>query len=309
MSNIHISVVSPVYKGQFLTDRLIAEVIRHVRAITEHFEIILVEDGSPDQSWEVIERNCAANAKVKGIKLSRNFGQHYAITAGLEAAAGEWIIVMDCDLQDRPDQIPLLYAACSNADIVCARRTNRTDGPLKKISSHIFYMILSYLTESKQDKAVANFGIYHRKAIAAVLAMKDHIRYFPTMIQWVGFRRVYVDVEHGERENEKSSYTIRKLIHLAFNNMIAFSDRPLQLAVTAGLCICGLATVLGVYYLIQFINGRITEPGFTSLIISLWFLSGVIIFILGIVGIYVGKVFERVKGRPIYLVDQKINLP
>jgi dolichol-phosphate mannosyltransferase len=303
-----ISVVSPVYRAENLVEKLVVEVEKSVRQITSDFEIILVEDGSPDRSWEKMQAVSAQNARVVSVKLSRNFGQHYAITAGLSIARGEWIVVMDCDLQDVPAEIPRLFSKANEGfDLVFAQRIERQDGFLKKISSKIFYFIFSYLTESRQDATIANFGIYNRKVIGAMLSMHDHIRYFPTMSQWVGFRKGYLPVVHAAREDGKSSYSFRKLLELAFNNMIAFSDKPLRLVVKLGLGISIFSIFIGIFNLVKYFRGEIMMPGYASLIVSIWFLAGITIFILGIIGIYIGKTFEKVKNRPTFIIDQKIN--
>lgn len=302
--------MSPVYRAENIVDKLVEEIIRFITPITRDFEIILVEDGSPDNSWQKIEENCKKNTRVKGVKFSRNFGQHYAITAGLTRAEGEWVIVMDCDLQDRPDQFAKLYEKAQEGyDIVFARRILRTDGFLKKLSSKLFYRVFSFLTDTKQDSSIANFGIYHRKIIVAILSMKDHIRYFPTMLQWVGFKKAYVDVEHGEREEGKSSYSWKKLFQLAWNNIIAFSDKPLRLTIQFGLLISILSGLVGFFYVLRYVFGKITVSGFASIIISIWFLSGIVIFILGMLGVYLSKVFEKVKDRPNFIIDETLNIP
>ena len=163
------------------------------------------------------------------------------------------------------------------------------------------------MTDIKQDSSIANFGIYRRKVVVAILSMQDYIRYFPTMSQWVGFSRTYLDVRHAERAEGKSSYTWGKLIALAFNNIIAFSDKPLRLTIGFGLSIVLFSFILGIMYLIKYFLGHIVVLGFTSLIISIWFLSGVIIATLGMVGTYVGKTFEKAKGRPVFIVSEQIN--
>lgn len=306
-TNIHISIVSPVYKGENLVDELVQRISQAMTNVPVGYEIILVEDGSPDRSWQSIESNCAQHPNVKGIKLSRNFGQHYAITAGLQHAKGEYIIVMDCDLQDLPEEIPNLYAkALEGYDLVYARRIIRQDSWWKRFSSKMYYTVFSYLTNTVQDHTIANFGIYHINVINAMLSMGDHIRYFPTMSQWVGFRKTAIDVKHGKRE-EASSYTLGKLLQLAFNNMISFSDKPLRLAVQLGLFISVISFVVGIYYLFLYLNGRIEVLGFTSIMISIWFLSGIIIMILGILGLYIGKIFEAVKRRPFFIIEKVLN--
>ena len=303
-----LSIVSPVYMAEKIVDKLVAEITKHASTITDNFEIILVEDGSRDDSWKQIEAVAAHNSKVKAIKLSRNFGQHYAINSGISNATGRWVVVMDCDLQDRPENIPTLYQEAQKGyDIVLAQRIQRTDGWFKRTSSKVFYKLFGYFTDTEQDSTIANFGIYHNKVIQAVLSMNDSIKYFPTMIQWVGFNKTKLEVDHGEREEGSSSYSWRKLFKLAFDNILSFSNKPLKLTVKLGFFIALSSAAVGIYYLILYLNGQIVVLGFASLIISLWFLAGIIMLVLGIVGLYIGKVFDKVKDRPVYIVDQKIN--
>jgi len=307
-SNIEISVVVPVYSCRECLYDLVERLNITLSNIVKDWEIILVNDACPQGSWEEIKNISDSNAKVVGINLSRNFGQHYAITAGLDHINGEWVVVMDCDLQDKPEEITKLYAkAQAGYDIICAQRVKREDIFYKKISSKIFYSILGYLTDTKQDSTIANFGIYNKKVIKAILDMGDYIRYFPTMSQWVGFNKVAIPVEHSNRKNGKSSYSYKKLFELAFNNMITFSDKPLRITVKAGLLMMVLSILIGSYYFFRHLHGDIYVLGYASLIISVWFLAGCTFSILGVVGIYVGKTFEKVKNRPLYIIDERVN--
>ncbi|MBC8464171.1 MAG: glycosyltransferase family 2 protein, partial [Bacteroidetes bacterium] len=182
-SEYFISVVSPVYNAEAILPDLVDQINRAIKPLNENFEIVLVEDGSPDSTWDEIEKLCLQFPEIKGILLSRNFGQHHAISAGLTLAKGEWVVVMDCDLQDRPGERPkLLKKAREGYDVVLARRVLRQDGFFKKLSSSIFYHVLSWLTGVKHDPTIANFGIYSRKVIDAVNSMPESIRYFPTMV-------------------------------------------------------------------------------------------------------------------------------
>jgi len=155
------------------------------------------------------------------------------------------------------------------------------------------------------NNEVANFGIYNQKAIKAIALINDHIKFFPLFINWVGFKSTSIVVEHSEREDGKSSYSLMKLISLAFDTIISFSDKPLKIFTFIGLLISTISFFFGCYYLIEALTGQIMEPGFSSLIISIWLLSGIIISIIGIVGIYLGKTFNQVKNRPIYIIDEK----
>ncbi len=306
-SEILISVVAPVYKAQDCLIELHKRLTKSLSEITDNFEIIMVNDGSPDNSWSIIKQIASQDIKIKGINLSRNFGQHCAITAGLNSVRGDWVVVMDCDLQDRPEEIGKLYKKAKEGhDIVLARRVNRQDFFIKKFLSRLFYFILSYLTGVKHDGSVANFGIYNKKVINAIVDMKDQIRYFPTMIWWIGFDSVSIDTKHSNssRGGGKTSYSLKKLLRLAFDITVSFSDKPLRLTVKLGLLISFSSCVVALYILAKYIKGEISITGWSSLILSIWFLSGVIIFVLGIVGLYVGKIFNQVKGRQVYIVEE-----
>ncbi len=304
----YISIVSPIYKAENIVDELVKRLILSLKIITEDFEIILIDDGSPDNSWNKIEQNCSKDKRVKGIKLSRNFGQHNAITAGLDYSEGEWIVVMDCDLQDRPEEITKLHRkALEGFDIVLAQRFQRKDNSLKKLASSLFYKSLTFLTGSEQDESVANFGIYNRTVVDAIFRMRESIRYFPTMVKWVGFKSTKVNVEHDSRFEGKSSYNLKKLLNLALDIILAYSDRPIRLLIKFGLIVSLFSFTFAIIVLFKWLNGEIMVLGFTSLIISIWFLCGIIISTLGLVGLYVGKTFEGVKNRPIYIVSKKTN--
>jgi polyisoprenyl-phosphate glycosyltransferase len=303
-----ISIVCPVFKAERILPILVNRIIESVSIITKDFEIILVEDYGQDNSWKIIKEISGNNNYIKGIKLSRNFGQHYAITAGLDHSKGEWVIVMDCDLQDRPEEIINLFeTALSGFDIVLARRYKRKDKKIKVFLSAIFYRTLGYLTGSEQDETVANFGIYNRKVINAVCSMRESIRFFPTMIKWVGFRATKIDVEHDLRTEGKSNYNFSKLIKLSIDIILAYSDKPIRILIKSGIIVSLISFTLAIITFIQWLLNDIKVLGYTSLIISIWFFSGLIISTLGLVGLYVGKTFEGVKKRPIYIIEEKTN--
>jgi len=304
----HISIISPIYQAQFILDELVLRIVTSVEKITLDYEIILVDDGSVDDSWAKIEEHSVKNKKITGLKLSRNFGQHYTITAGLDQSIGDWVVVMDCDLQDQPEEIEKLYNKANEGyDIVLASRVERKDHLLKKLFSIIFYRTLGYLTGSEQDETVANFGIYHRNVIDAIVSMRESIRYFPTMVKWVGFKSTKINVIHSQRFEGKSNYNFKKLLNLALDIILAFSDKPLRLLIKFGLIISFISIIVALTFFISWLNGAILVMGYTSIIISIWLLSGIIISTLGVVGLYVGKTFEGVKGRPLYIISKTIN--
>ncbi|MBQ0118556.1 MAG: glycosyltransferase family 2 protein [Bacteroidales bacterium] len=304
----HISIVSPEYRGEKMVKELVDRIATSVSTITENWEIILVNDASPDDTWSEIEKACAQDKRVKGLNLSRNFGQHYAITAGLNYAKGDWVVVMDCDLQDRPEEIPNLYKKAQEGyDSVLAQRVHREHSWIKQLGSKSFYALLAYLTETKQDASVANFGIYNRKVINAILAMGDKMRYFPAQVQWVGFRKAYLPIQHDARAEGKSTYNFGRLFKLALDTIISFSDKPMRLMVKIGAWMTILSFLIALIYIIRYFVGDIQVMGFTSLIISIWFLTGVVISLLGLVGLYIGKMFDTVKNRPTYIVSETKN--
>jgi dolichol-phosphate mannosyltransferase len=278
-------------------------------SITENYEIVLVFDCSPDDGWQRIEEACAADPRVKGLHLARNFGQHAAIVAGLQHDRGEWIVVMDCDLQEQPEEIPSLYAkAMEGFDVVQARRKERQDSWGKRHASAAFHRLFSYMTDIEVDPAVANFGIYHRRVIGAVLAMGDASHFFPMMVRWVGFRSTAIPVEHAQRSAGRSGYRLRPLLRLAEKTIVSFSDKPLRLTAKFGFAISVITLVVGAHYLLQYLRGAIEVSGYTSIILSMWFLGGALLFSVGMAGIYIGRVFDQVKGRPRYVISRTANL-
>lgn len=302
----HISIVSPVYMGEHVLQELCERVKMALKPFGKPFELILVEDASPDSSWKEIEKLSLKYDFVRGIKLSKNFGQHYAITAGLDHSNGEWVVVMDCDLQDKPEEIPNLYSKAQEGfDVVLALRENRKDSFFKKLGSKVFYRTLAWLTGSKQDERIANFGIYHRKVINEIIGMRESIRFFPTMVKWVGFRQTTIHVEHGANGERNSSYSLGKLLDLGLDIMLAYSDKPVRMTVKLGLIIAISGFLFAIFTLYKYLTGTIIVAGYASLIISIWVLTGMVLITLGMVGLYVGKTFEGVKGRPIYIIEKK----
>lgn len=308
INEVYISIISPVYNSSEILPTLVKKIIDNVEKITKNYEIILIDDCSTDNSWFVIENMALNNSKLKACKLSRNFGQHYAITAGIDISNSTWSIIMDCDLQDRPEEFINLYnKAKEGYDIVLAKRANRKDKILKKIYSFIFYRFLGYLTGTKQDESIANYGIYNIKVITEIKKMREKIRYFPTMIKWVGFDTTSIYVEHGVRESGTSTYNFKKMLKLALDIILAYSDKPIRIIIKFGIAISITSFLMLVLTFLKWINGTISVVGYSSLIMSIWFLSGFIITTLGVVGLYIGKIFEGVKDRPLYIINRKLN--
>lgn len=303
-----LSIVSPVYKAEKIVPELVRRITDNVRTVTEDYEILLVCDGSPDNSWLAIKEECDKDKRIKGVNLSRNFGQHYAITAGLRYAKGEWIILMDCDLQDPPEEIPRLYAkALEGYDIVQCRRIHRKDGFFKRFSSKFFYAVYNWLSGVGADNAIGNMGIYNRKVIDALNDMHETARSFGTLLSYVGFKRCSIDVEHSERFEGKSSYSFRKLMILMFDITVSNSNKPLKIITVLGFLLSALSFLLAIYNVIAYYVGINTLPGFTTTVFSIWFMGGMLMMVLGVLGLYIGKIFNQVKERPLFIVDEVIN--
>lgn len=298
-----ISVVIPVYKAEDCLHELHRRLTIALQPISDTYEIILVEDCGGDRSWDIICEMADHDPHIKGLQLSRNFGQHCAITAGLDICSGTWVVVMDCDLQDQPEEITRLYAKAQEGfDVVRARRGRRKDPFMKRLASSFFYKIFNYLADTSQDYQAANFSIISKTVVKNLLAMREQTRGFPMMVDWLGFPSASIDVDHGRRHAGGTTYTLGKLFHLASNIILAYSDKPLRLTVKLGFSMSALAFLYGIYILVSSFLWQAPVMGWRSLIVSLYFLSGIIIAILGIIGIYLGKVFDETKRRPLYAV-------
>ena len=302
----HISVIIPVYKAEDCLHELYNRLKQSLETITKDFEILMVEDCGGDRSWNIIEELSRKDKRVKGIQFSRNFGQHYGITAGLDFCDGNWVVVMDCDLQDQPEEIPRLYAKAQEGyNVVLARRNNRKDGLFKRAASSLFYKILSYLSDIDYDSQVGNFRIVSKKVLQSFRLMREQLRFFGGLVNWLGFPTASIEVEHAARHKGKSTYTFRKLWKLASEAIIAYSDKPLRLSVKFGFTMSFIAFLYGIYIFLRALIHHSPVLGWSSLMASLYLLSGIIIVILGIIGIYLGKTFDEIKKRPLYIISNQ----
>ena len=304
-----LSVVSPVYHGEKMLEELVQRIHAAIRPLMDDYDIILVNDCSPDDSWRKITEICAKDKQVKGINLSRNFGQPYAITAGLSYAKGDYVAVIDCDLQNKPEDLPAMYKkALEGYDIVSARRVVRDDTFLKRMSSLVFHKTYDFLSGFDTDKAVAEFGIYSQKVVKVYCSIPEYSRSFVELVHTLGFKKSTVDVLHDHRLEGKSSYNLHRLLTLSFNSIISNSNRPLYLAVTLGLIMSALSFLMAIYNIIAKFAGFNEVEGYTSTIFSIWFVGGIILFMMGVLGLYIGKIFDQVKGRPVFIVSETLNV-
>lgn len=305
----HISIMSPVYRGEKMVHELVSRIKENVTTITLDYEIILVNDASPDHSWEEILKECSLDNRVKGINLSRNYGQHQAILAGLEYVKGDWTIVMDCDLQDRPEEIPALYSkAMEGYDLVVAQRAVKKYSFLKKLSSKSFYAVFKYLSGIDFDNKLSSFGIYNHKVIDSIRNLPERDRFFPIQVNLVGFKSAVLPIHHGERLEGDSSYTLSKLLKLAFGILISNTNKPLRIMVWMGFVMSLFSMLMAFYNVVAYFVGINYIRGYTTTIFSIWFVGGLLMIQMGVMGIYLGKVFDQVKGRPLYLVMDEVNI-
>lgn len=303
---LDISVVIPVYKAEACLEELHHRLVKSLEALHLTFEIIMVEDCGGDNSWSVIQELASHDDRLRGFKLSRNFGQHNTLTAGLDQVRGDWTLIMDCDLQDKPEDIGrLIEKTREGHDVVIARSVLRRDPWAKRVTSNLFYQVLSWLSGYRYEKGVRPYRIMSSHVIEALLLMREQTRTLGPLMEWAGFSKAYIDVEVDQRYSGHSSYSWRRLFKLAGGTILAYSDKPLRISIGVGFTMAGFAFSYGLYTFIRAILYDIPVPGWTSLITSLYFIGGLILANLGVVGVYIGKTFDETKGRPLYLIARR----
>jgi dolichol-phosphate mannosyltransferase len=304
-----LSVVSPVFKAENCVGELHRRLTAALRAMDLDYEIVLVDDGSPDRSGEAIERIAASDPRVTALLLSRNFGQHAAILAGLAEARGETIVVIDCDLQDPPESIPLLYAKMAEGfDVVIARRRARKDSLFKRWTSRLWFALLNRLSDVPIDTDAGAFSIITRAVAAELLRMPNRRSHYQLVLRWLGFRQAYVDVEHGARHEGRSSYSLAKLIGHALSGVVSHSTRLLYFSVYAGFGFVMLAIAQFGYAVFLKLAHGVGVAGWTSLMAAIWLVGGAILSSLGVIGMYLGRIVEDVQQRPAYVVRRRIRI-
>lgn len=302
-----LSIVSPVFKAQDIVDELVRRITEEASKITSEYEIVLVEDGGQDGSWAKIEENCIKDKKIKGIKLSRNFGQHYAITAGILKAKGENIILMDCDLQDDPVYFSdLLSEREKGFEIVFTKRIGRKHGFIKSFSSWTYNKLFNIFSEKKYDVNAGSLVLFSYRVGQAFLQLKDKDRLYLQILKWVGFSNTTIEVEHKPRYSGKSSYSFFKLLVMALQGWTSHSAKLLFFSTYLGFTLAIFSFLAGLSVIIRYLFFDFL-PGWPSIIISILFSTGLILLSIGIVGIYIGKIFEQSKDRPLFFIEQEIN--
>ncbi len=301
-----LSVVTPVYGCRGCLAELANRLFAVADRLGVRMEIVMVNDASPDDAWEKIRSLAVADPRIVGVNLLRNYGQHFAITAGLEHATGDWVAVMDCDLQDVPEELPKLYgkAVEGGYDAVFGRRAERADSAGKKLSSLIFHRTMELLSGVKSDPAVANFSVISRRLVDAVLALGERHRSYGLLVHVVGPKTAFVDVAHGPRQEGRSGYSLVKQVRLALDVIVSHTTRPLLFSAVLGFGMAGVSFLAIVYLVVRYVVFGFGVAGWASTMVSVWLVGGMILGTLGVIGLYLGKVFEEVKGRPLYVVAE-----
>lgn len=301
-----IAVIIPMYNSLKTLGRLVSELHSALQTVSKNYEIILVDDCGPEPVWPKISELASQDERVKGIKLSRNFGQHPAISAGLAVADAKWYVVMDGDLQDLPSAIPDLYqeALRTNSDSVIARRADDEVKRSKKLGSIVFNGTLEFLADIPASSDVGNFRIFNHRMAAAFQMYPEQMRLFPAIMSHTGFDISYLDVKRAERIEGKSNYTFWKLFPLAFDTIISNSIKPMYFLTGFGLLVSMLAFVFAATLIIRKVFFGIDVEGWASLMTAMMLFGGVQVFVISFVGIYVGKVFFEVKRRPSFIISR-----
>jgi glycosyltransferase involved in cell wall biosynthesis len=301
-----ISVVIPVYNCAGCLRALHERLTATLSALTSDYEIVLVDDRSLDGAWEILAQLARADPRVRVMRLSRNFGQHAAITAGLTRSRGAWTVVMDCDLQEPPEEIARLYAKAQEGyDIVRAVREGRRHTAFRRMSSNLYRRMLSEREGGEIE--FSTLSIISRKVVEAFLQLRDRDREYQLVLDWLGFSQATIGFAHAEREGDSpSAYGLRELVSVALDGMFFRTTVLLRWIVLLGFLVALAGFGLGVYAIFsRYVED--TPPGYTSIVVLLVLLSGFIIIALGVVGLYVGRIFDQVKGRPLFVVDEQID--
>ena len=294
-------------------DEVLPELVRRISAVLDELpggphEVVLVDDGSTDKTWELILEAAASDPRFVGIRLSRNFGHQAALTAALEAVTGDLVVVMDGDLQDGPEEIPRFVTEYDRGyDVVYAQRVRRKESRPKRASYYFFYRLMRRLSEVAVPVDAGDFALLSRRVVDQINLLPERHRYIRGLRTWVGFQQTGIPIERQPRAGGTPSYTVGKLFRLAFDGMFAFSVAPLRAAWLFGACASAAASVYALYAIFQRLFLGTSPQGFTALIVAITFFAGVQLLFLGLIGEYLGRVYDEAKGRPHFVVTETVR--
>jgi len=306
-----LSVAVPLYNEE----SVLPELLRRTGAVLESIaggphEIVLVDDGSSDRTLEILEREAANDPRIVVVALSRNFGHQAALTAALDHCSGDAVVVMDADLQDAPELIPRFMEKHQDGyDVVYATRLRRKEAWWLKLSYFLFYRLLAMLSQLDLPLDAGDFALISRRVVEQLRRLPEHHRYLRGLRSWVGFRQIGIPVERAERYSGQSKYSLRKLVELASDGIFAFSIVPLRAAILLGALATTLAGLFTLYAVYVRLFLKRSPQGFTALVLLITFLSGILLFFMGIIGEYVGRLYEEVKARPLYIIGKTVGWP
>ncbi|MBW0005523.1 MAG: glycosyltransferase family 2 protein [Hyphomicrobiales bacterium] len=305
-----LSIVVPVFNEAENLTALVARLTPVLAREAEEWEILFVDDGSTDESLARIRRLNAGEPRVRAISLSRNFGKEVAIAAGLDAARGDAVVIMDADLQHPPEMVPELLKRWrdGHAVVYAQRRDRAYEGPMKRGFTRLFYEIFARLGETQLHEEAGDFQLFDRKAVEALRLLGERARFSKGLYSWIGFKSVGVPFEVGERLHGKSRYNYRKLLHFAWDGITSFSTVPLRVWTYLGVFISLGAVITAIYFLLEALFVGVRTPGFPTLIVAVTLLAGVQLMSLGMIGEYIGRIFAEVKRRPLYIVAERVGV-
>lgn len=306
---VDISVVIPVYGCASCLTELHRRLTRTLEGIGASYELVLVDDGSRDDAWQVLGELAERDPALTAVRLSRNFGEEAAIAAGLSHASGRYVAVMDCDLQDAPEDIPRLYAtAVEGHDVVFTRRAERGHSRARVAASRLYFRLMRRLFGGAVDPEYGNFSMISRRVADAIEKLGDSDRHYRAILAWAGFRQAEVSVEHAPRHSGESAYDLRALIRHAAEGVFFQSATLMRYIVYAGLLWALAGVALAVYFVVGYaISAYDDPPGWTSLAVLILLSAGSVMVTLGVTGLYIGRIFRQVKGRPLFLVEEVLG--
>lgn len=304
-----ITYIFPVYNNAGSLDDLYTEMRKITSSLKKYsYEFIFVNDGSRDNSLDLLRKLSKNDKNVLVINLSRNFGHQAAVSAGLDKSTGDAVIIMDADLQDPPSVCPELIAQWEeNYQVVYAQRRTRKDTFFKKFTANLYYRTLSTLSSVDIPRNTGDFRLVDRKVVDVVCSMNEYHRFLRGMFSFAGFRQVAVQFDRNARQHGRSEYTLKKLIKLAKDGVFGFSDVPLRLVTRLGFTVSALSVIGILYALIAKFFFTVPVPGWTMIIVAVFFMGGVQLVMLGVVGEYIARIYNEVRQRPIYIIDEEIR--
>lgn len=303
-----ISIVIPLYNEEENINILFDRIETVLKPLDKIYEVIFVDDGSRDNSFDVVKIISSEHPYVKGISLSRNFGHQIALLAGMQHAEGNLVITMDADLQHPPEVIPVLIKEYEKGfDIVNTCRIDSKEiGYFKKTSSKMFYRMINRISEVPINESSSDFRLMSRKALDGFLQFGERGRFTRGLVSWMGFRQSVVDYVCPPRFAGQSKYTFRKMMHFAADGVTSFSAKPLRIASYVGIVVFILGLAYAVFAIIQNVSGK-TIPGWTSLLVTVLLLGGIQLLTLGVIGEYLARIFNESKSRPLYFIKDTVN--